>query len=73
MPMLAGELEAAPFLGLATASWPYINPLSCISNSSACKRQLSSLGLMAQGVAQNIACSLQYLPGLGTHGAFGHE
>lgn len=76
MPMLGGQSEVAPFPGLATDSWPYTNPLSCISNSFACKKLLHSLGLMDQGVAQSlvsILCSLQYLTELGTQRAFGHE
>lgn len=76
MHTLSRESEVAPFLGLATDPQPYTNPLSCISNSFAYKRQLRSLGLMDQGAAPSlvsIPCSLQYVTGLGTRRAFGHE
>ena len=63
---LGGESEVAPFLVLATDSQPCTNPLSCIHNSFAGKRQLCSLGSMDQGVTQrlvSIPCSPQYTIG----------
>lgn len=54
MRTLSRESEVAPFLGLATDPQPYTNPLSCISNSFAHKRQLRSLGLMDQGAAPSL-------------------